>query len=262
MGRDPMVKRVHENRKRNSRSLRFAPPDFLWNMVALTNFMRLSLRKAAYVALASARGRKSGHAPVGGCDFFNFNCGLWPESSEEHLPTSIAGVLRLRAINPPLCDRSARRFAQDDAFLQGTKQHLVGCKKQEKIEKVTGSPTARRGRRDDNYVDLLRSIPLAVLWPVSWRNASSRPKHSVVEGPAVSVSVLTRSLQSVHTGNKTMGPSDRIEARRADRQTSAQPGRAGSSSDLIRSAVGAALRDRRPLNPASDEGDRGTWQHR
>ena len=85
-------------------------------------------------------------ATLGGCDFFNFPCSLWPESSEEHLPTSIAGVLRLRAINPLLCDRSARRFAptarrgrQDDAFLEGTKQHLVGCKKHEKIEKVTGS---------------------------------------------------------------------------------------------------------------------------
>ena len=85
-------------------------------------------------------------ASLGGCDFFNFPCSLWPESSEEHLPTSIAGVLRLRAINPLLCDRSARRFAptarrgrQDDAFLEGIKQHLVGCKKHEKIEKVTGS---------------------------------------------------------------------------------------------------------------------------
>ena len=26
---------------------------------------------------------------------FNFPCRLWPESSEEHLPTSIAEVLRL-----------------------------------------------------------------------------------------------------------------------------------------------------------------------
>ena len=62
----------------------------------------------------------------GGCDFFNFPDSLWPESSEEHLPASIAGVLRLRAINPLLCDRSAGRFAQDDAFPEGTKQHLVG----------------------------------------------------------------------------------------------------------------------------------------
>ena len=56
------------------------------------------------------RGDRS--AALGVCDFFNFPCSLWPESSEEHLPTSIAGVLRLRAINPLLCHRSARRFAQ------------------------------------------------------------------------------------------------------------------------------------------------------
>jgi hypothetical protein len=31
------------------------------------------------------------------------------------------------------------RGAQDDAFLEGTEKHLVGCKKREKIEKVTGS---------------------------------------------------------------------------------------------------------------------------
>jgi hypothetical protein len=46
---------------------------------------------------------------------------LWLESSEEHLPTSIAGVLRLRAISRPLCNRSARRFAQDDGFVGGEK---------------------------------------------------------------------------------------------------------------------------------------------
>ena len=36
----------------------------------------------------------------------------WPESYEEHRLTSIVGVLRLRAINPLLSSRSARRFAQ------------------------------------------------------------------------------------------------------------------------------------------------------
>jgi hypothetical protein len=36
---------------RNSRSLHFAPPDFLLNLVTLVKFMRLSLRKAAYVAI-------------------------------------------------------------------------------------------------------------------------------------------------------------------------------------------------------------------
>jgi len=30
-------------------------------------------------------------ASLGGCDFY-FPCGLWPESSEEYLPESIAGV--------------------------------------------------------------------------------------------------------------------------------------------------------------------------
>jgi hypothetical protein len=43
-------------------------------------------------------------ASVGACDFFDLACSLWLESSEEHLPTSIAGVLRLRAISRPLCD--------------------------------------------------------------------------------------------------------------------------------------------------------------
>jgi hypothetical protein len=38
----------------NSRSLHFAPPNFLWNLVALSHFMRPSLRKDARVALSSA----------------------------------------------------------------------------------------------------------------------------------------------------------------------------------------------------------------
>jgi hypothetical protein len=77
-----------------------------------------------------------------------FPCSLWPESCEEHLPTSIAGVLRLRAITLPLCDRSARRFAQDDGFVEGLKNILLAtyvCKKYEKIEKVTGSPRDDKG---------------------------------------------------------------------------------------------------------------------
>src|SRR5258708_3080898 len=57
-------------------------------------------------------GRKSGFATVGVCDVLIFRCSLRPESSQEHLPTSIAGVLRLRAVNPLLGDRSVRRFAQ------------------------------------------------------------------------------------------------------------------------------------------------------
>ena len=36
---------VWENRKRNSSSLHFATPDFLWTLVALADLMRLSLRE-------------------------------------------------------------------------------------------------------------------------------------------------------------------------------------------------------------------------
>jgi hypothetical protein len=54
---------------------------------------------------------------------------LRSENFQEHLPTSIAGVLRLRAIKPSVCDRSAKRFAQDDGFvggLKGLEMQLVG----------------------------------------------------------------------------------------------------------------------------------------
>jgi hypothetical protein len=39
----------------NRRSLRSATPDFLWRLVALAGFMRLSLLKAAHVAVAEGR---------------------------------------------------------------------------------------------------------------------------------------------------------------------------------------------------------------
>jgi hypothetical protein len=39
---------------------------------------------------------------------------------------SSAGVLRLRAIKPSVCDRSAKRFAQDDGFVGGLEIQLVG----------------------------------------------------------------------------------------------------------------------------------------
>jgi hypothetical protein len=34
--------------------LRYAPPDFLWNLLALAHFMLLSLTKAAHAAISSA----------------------------------------------------------------------------------------------------------------------------------------------------------------------------------------------------------------
>jgi hypothetical protein len=49
----------------HSRSLHCAPPDFLWGLVALANFLRLSLLKAAHVPAGECRSRKSGYAPVG-----------------------------------------------------------------------------------------------------------------------------------------------------------------------------------------------------
>jgi hypothetical protein len=64
-----------------------------------------------------------------------FRCSFWPESSQEHLPTSIAGVLRLRAINPPVFDRSARRFAQDDGFVGSLEYSWLDMQENEKIEK-------------------------------------------------------------------------------------------------------------------------------
>jgi hypothetical protein len=71
--------------------------------------------------------------------FFDFGCGLWLESSKEHLPMIVAEVLRLRATSRRLCDRSARRFAQDDGFVEVEKSFGQACTKHEKIEKVTSS---------------------------------------------------------------------------------------------------------------------------
>jgi hypothetical protein len=84
-------------------------------------------------------------AGVGGCDFFDFFQVLGPESSGEHRPTTILGVLRLRARNPLLSDRSERHFAQDDGPVGVLENLLVGCVKTTKIKKVTTS-------EDDDFV--------------------------------------------------------------------------------------------------------------
>jgi hypothetical protein len=52
-GRFWVIAEVVEGRV-NSRSLHYAPPDFLLNLVALSHFMRPSLRKGARAALYSA----------------------------------------------------------------------------------------------------------------------------------------------------------------------------------------------------------------
>jgi hypothetical protein len=70
-----------------------------------------------------------------GLGTFIFSCSSRPESCQEHLLTSIAEVLRLRALKLSVCDRSAQRFAQDDGFVGGLKYKWWIS-----IEKVTGSP--------------------------------------------------------------------------------------------------------------------------
>src|ERR1700733_9992844 len=60
------------------------------------------------------------------------------ESLEEHLITFIAGVLRLRATSRPLCDRSARRFAQDDGFV-GLKNLRLAAHKTRKARRLAWS---------------------------------------------------------------------------------------------------------------------------
>jgi hypothetical protein len=74
-------------------------------------------------------------ATVGVCDFFILLCSLRPESSQEHLQTSIAGVLRLRAIKLSVCDRSAKRFAQDDGFVGGLEYNWLNIQKTRKDRK-------------------------------------------------------------------------------------------------------------------------------
>jgi hypothetical protein len=84
-------------------------------------------------------------ASLRACDFFDLACSLWLESWEEHLPTSIAGVLRLRAISRPLCDRCARRFAQDDGFVGGEK-HPVSYAENTKRSKKSQALGMTKGR--------------------------------------------------------------------------------------------------------------------
>jgi hypothetical protein len=71
---------------------------------------------------------------------------LWPESSQEHLPTKIAGVLRLRALRPSVRDRSAKRFAQDDGFVGGLEIQLVGYAENTKRSKKSQALGMAKGR--------------------------------------------------------------------------------------------------------------------
>ena len=134
------------------------------------------------------------------CDFFDLACSLWLESSEEHLPTSIAGVLRLRAISRPLCDRSARRFAQDDGFVVGEKHpvsYAENTKRSKKSQalrmtilwelsrKTAPNELARMGVRPSQH-DEKRLGPAATFHGSALGNFFSIERGEV--GPAVSVS--------------------------------------------------------------------------
>ena len=50
---EPLSKNISTKEPLNRRSLHCAPPDFLWRPVALRICMRLSLRRAAHVDVAS-----------------------------------------------------------------------------------------------------------------------------------------------------------------------------------------------------------------
>ena len=165
-------------------------------------------------------------ASLGGCDFFNFPCGLWPESSEECLPTKIAGVLRLRAINPLLCDRSARRFAptarrgrQDDAFVEGAKQPLVGCKKHEKIEKVTASRDDK-GESDASMESGCRRE--GVFHHLGWATGPSVLCRKTFPGKVRRTAGPSTTLPR-HAGTDRFGPTARLD-RSATLQRQAQTG--------------------------------------
>jgi len=69
-------------------------------------------------------------------------CGLPRlKNSAEHRPTSIAGVLRLRATIAVSADESARRFAQDDGFVGGLKKEKRRVRCAEKAKKLKKSQT-------------------------------------------------------------------------------------------------------------------------
>jgi hypothetical protein len=74
-------------------------------------------------------------ATIGFVGFIICRFSTRPESSQEHLPTSIAGVLRLRAIKPSVCDRSAKRFAQDDDVVRGLKYSWLDMQETRKDRK-------------------------------------------------------------------------------------------------------------------------------
>jgi hypothetical protein len=62
-----------------------------------------------------------------------------PENSQEHLPASIAGVLRLRAMSPLFAIDLRSASLRMTFFVAGLKYSWLGMQKTRKIEKVTAS---------------------------------------------------------------------------------------------------------------------------
>jgi hypothetical protein len=146
--------------KENSRSLHFATPDFLWTLVALADVMRLSLRERRTRGFVqSCVAGNPGTLRSGLVTFL-----IWPvvcgwkarksicQQASPGFPRLCSGqALRLRAVSRPLCDRPARRFAQDDGFVGGEK-HPVRTQKTRKDRKshrlslMTSGAWGKRGR--------------------------------------------------------------------------------------------------------------------
>jgi hypothetical protein len=91
---------VCENPKRNRRSPHSAAPNFLWKSVALTNIMRLSLKKGAHAAPSSAawqeirvRSGRDDNSVVADIPYFSWKHGI-PFSNRIVISTGVVMGLR------------------------------------------------------------------------------------------------------------------------------------------------------------------------
>jgi hypothetical protein len=88
-----------------------------------------------------------------GCDFFDFShCFGGRKAVKSIGQGASSGVLRLRAVNPLLGDRSARRFAQDDGLVGVLKSIPVGCAKNKKNQKSHNLSAEERVAETDPVV--------------------------------------------------------------------------------------------------------------
>ena len=120
--------------------------------------------------------------------FSNFGGRKAPSDFSE---ISIAGVLRLRAQAPVSRDKSVRRFAQDDAFLEGIEKHLVGSTNTGRSKKSQALSGARadlscatgllaRSRRTPAV--LILPMQLGGFWPPKPENRVCCDAYAMVRG--------------------------------------------------------------------------------